>query len=65
MNTVTIIGILAVLVICSFCKKDFEALNHHSWRCKEKLKHQRNEGGHGNDSVSNNFNIVNLIATKS
>ena len=60
MNKVTIIGILAVFVICSFCKKDFEVLNRHSWRCKEKLKHQRNERNHGNDSVSNNFNTVNL-----
>ena len=60
MNKVTIIGLLAVFVICSCCKNDFEVLNHHSWRCKEKLKHRRNEGNHGNDSVSNNFNIVNV-----
>ena len=60
MNKITIIGILAVFVICSFCKNNFEALNRHSWRCKEKLKHQRNEGNHGNESVSNNFNTVNL-----
>ena len=43
-----------------FCKKDFEVLNRHNWRCKERIKHERNEGKHGNDSVSNNFNIVNL-----
>ena len=59
-NKVTIIGILAVFVICSFCKKDFKVLNRHSWRCKEKLTHQRNEGNYGNDSVSNNFNTFNL-----
>ena len=58
MNKVTIIVILAVFVICGFCKKDFEVLNRHSGRCKEKLKHQRNEGNHGHDRVSNNFNIV-------
>ena len=57
MNKVTIIGILAVFVICSFCKKD---LNQHSWRCREKLKHQRNEFNYGSDSVSNNLNTVKL-----
>ena len=60
MNKVTIIGLLVVFVIYSFCKNDFEVLNRHSWRCKEKLKHQRNEGNHGNDRVSNSFNTVNL-----
>ena len=60
MNKVTIIGILAVFVICSFCRKDFEVLNCHSWRYKEKLKHQRNEGNHCKGSVSNNLNTVNL-----
>ena len=60
MNKVTIIDIMAVFVIYSFWKKDFKVLNRHSWRCKEKLKRERNEGNHGNDSVSNNFNTVNL-----
>ena len=41
-------------------QKRFQVLNRHSWRCKEKLKHQRNEGNYGIDSVSNNFNTVNL-----
>ena len=60
MNKVIIVGILAIFVICSFSKKDFEILNRQSWRCKEKLKHQRNKCNQGNDSVSNNFNTVNL-----
>ena len=60
MNKVTIIGILAILVICSFCEKEFEVLNRHDWRCEERLRYQRNGGNHGNDSVSNNFNAVNL-----
>ena len=60
MNKVTIISLLAVFVICSFYQKDFEALNHHTWRCEEKLKHQRNDGKHGNGNVSNNFNTVKL-----
>ena len=61
MNKVAIIGWLAVSVICcSFCKKDFKVLNCHSLRCKEKLRHQWNEGNRGNDSVSNNFDTVNL-----
>ena len=60
MNKVTIIGILTVFIICSFYQKEFEVLNRHSWRCKEKLKHQSNKGNYGNNSVSNNFNTVNL-----
>ena len=60
MNKVTSIGLLVVFVICSFCKKDFEILNCHNWRCKEKLKHQRNKDNHGNDRVSDSFNTVNL-----
>ena len=60
MNKVTIIGLLDVFVICSFCKKNFEVLNHHSRRCKGKLKHKRKLGNHGNDSTSNSFNAVNL-----
>ena len=60
MNKVAIIGLLVAFGICSFCKKDFEVLNSHSWRCKEKLKHKRNKGNHGNNSVSNSFNTVNL-----
>ena len=61
MNKVTTISLLAVFVICSFYQKDFEILNRYSWRCKEKLKHQRNEDNHGNHSVSNNCNTVNLV----
>lgn len=62
MNKVTIIDLLAAFVISSFCKKDFEVLNCHGWKCKEKLKHQRNEGNNGNDRVSDSQLI--LIATK-
>ena len=64
MNKVTINGLLVLFVICSFCKKDFEVLNRHSWRCKEKLKHQRNEDNHGNDIVSISFDTVNLDRNK-
>ena len=60
MNQVAIIGLLVVFVTCSFCKNDFEVLNAHRQRCKEKLKRQRNEGKHGNNSVSNSFKTVNL-----
>ena len=49
------------LLFVVFAKKDFEVLNHRSWRCKEKLKHQRNEGNHDNNSVSNDFNTVDLV----
>ena len=59
LNKVIVIDILVVFFICSFCKKDLEVLNCHSWRCKEELKNQRNEGNHANDIVSNNFNTVN------
>ena len=64
MNKVIIIDLLPAFVICSFCKKDFEVLNCHGWKCEEKLKHQRNECNHGNDSVLNNFNTVNLDQNK-
>ena len=57
---VRIIGILVVFFICSFCKKDLEVLNRHSWRCKEELKNKHKEDNHANDIVSNNFNTVNL-----
>ena len=30
--------ILLVLVVCSFCGKDFKSLGRHVWRCKEKIK---------------------------
>ena len=33
-------------------------------KCREKLKHQRNKANHGNDSVSNNFNTINLDRQK-
>ena len=59
-NKVKIVGLTAVFVTCTFCKKDFEVLNCHSWRYREKLKHQRNKGNHGKDSVSKTFNTVNL-----
>ena len=58
-NKVTIIGLLVVFVICSFSQKDFEVLNRHSCRCKEKLKNQRNEDS-DNYSVSNKCDTVNL-----
>ena len=45
-----------------FLQKIF--LNGHSWKCREKIKHQRNEGNHGNGIVSNNFNRINLHRQK-
>ena len=30
--------ILLVLVVCSFCGKDFKSLGRHVWRCKEQIK---------------------------
>ena len=59
-NKVTIVGLLVVFVICSFCQKDFEVLNRHSCRCKEKLTNQRNEDSDDNYSVSNKCDTVNL-----
>ena len=29
---------LLVLLVCSFCGKEFKSLGHHVWRCKEKSK---------------------------
>ena len=47
-------------MICSFCQKDFEILNRHSWRRKENFKHHTNKDNHDSNSVSNNCNTVNL-----
>ena len=38
----TLIGLLLVCAICSFCGKNFESLGTHQWRCKQKLHHVEN-----------------------
>lgn len=60
MNEITIRGLLTVVTICSFCHKSFEVIKRHTWRCKEKLNHHRNEGiegNHGNDNVLLNAEV--------
>ena len=65
MNKVKINGLLAVYISYLQCLQiNFEDLNCHSCKSKEKLKHRRNKGNHGNDSVSNNFDTVNLDHNK-
>ena len=31
------IWMLAILIVCTYCGKDFQSLGRHSWRCKEKI----------------------------
>ena len=38
----SLIGLLLVCVICSFCGKNFESLGRHEWRCKQKIHHANN-----------------------
>ena len=42
MTKVAIISILVTLAICNNCGLDFKSLGRHVWRCKEKLKQNRN-----------------------
>ena len=34
--------ILMIFVICSFCGGEFKSLGRHTWRCKERLRSDRN-----------------------
>ena len=38
----SLISLLLVCVICSFCGKNFESLGRHEWRCKRKIHHVEN-----------------------
>ena len=38
----TLISLLLICVICSFCGKNFESLGRHEWRCKRKIHHVEN-----------------------
>ena len=40
------IGMLLILVACSFCGKDFVSLGRHSWRCKQRIN--QGQTGPGN-----------------
>ena len=31
------IWMLAIYIICTYCRKDFQSLGRHSWHCKEKV----------------------------
>ena len=46
-----------ILVICSFCKKDFVSLGRHSWRCRGRRTQQQSSESDtrnfGNDQDSN------------
>ena len=37
MKQISILGLFAVLVVCTFCGLDFKSLGRHQWRCKAKL----------------------------
>ncbi len=33
----SLVAMLAICAVCSFCGKEFVTLGRHSWRCKQKL----------------------------
>jgi tRNA(Ile2) C34 agmatinyltransferase TiaS len=37
----SLVAMLAICAVCSFCGKDFVTLGRHSWRCKEKINQDR------------------------
>ena len=43
-------GLVAVLVICQFCNRDFTSIGRHQWQCKSKLN--QGEGVMVNSSCS-------------
>ena len=38
----TLVGLILVCAICSYCGKNFELLGRHQWRCKQKIHHVEN-----------------------
>ena len=36
----SLVAMLAICAVCSFCGKDFVTLGRHSWRCKEKINQE-------------------------
>ena len=51
---VSLISLVFVCIVCSFCGKDFKSLGRHAWRCKEKAKSRDKERNNANttgDSV--------------
>ena len=37
-----------MFVVCSYCGKDFEAIDHHRWRCKKRLENSTGPNGCSN-----------------
>jgi hypothetical protein len=37
----SLVAMLAICAVCSFCGKEFVTLDRHSWRCKEKINQDR------------------------
>ena len=35
----SIIAMLSICVVCSFCDQDFVSLGRHTWRCKQRINH--------------------------
>ena len=46
----SILAILSLCAVCSFCGKDFVTLGRHSWRCKQRAN-QANQTGSENSTV--------------
>ena len=51
-----------VLVVCSFCVKDFDTLGRHSWRCKQRVHHAEQDSSAGDTAnrtpVINSPNVI-------
>ena len=39
----SLIAMLSIFVVCSFCGQDFVALGRHSWRCKQRINQREQE----------------------
>ena len=42
------LGLLFILGICDFCKKDFVSVKRHQWRCKARIESSDSVGRHSN-----------------
>ena len=53
--------ILMVFVICLFCGREFKSLGWHTWRCKEKLRSDRNSNPALNNDESTSTPITTTL----
>ena len=46
----SILAILLLCAVCSFCGKDFVTLGRHSWRCKQRVNYANENGSENSTS---------------